>query len=42
MLAWWAREKVKFCQIIHEIIQENFPTATLSALGVEDLAIPVA
>jgi hypothetical protein len=25
MLAWWAREKVKFCQIIHEIIQANCP-----------------
>ncbi|NLE75796.1 MAG: hypothetical protein GX605_03465 [Chloroflexi bacterium] len=40
MLADWAREKVKYCQIIHEIIQENFPQATLSAQGPADLAIP--
>jgi len=40
MLAWWAREKVKFCQIIHEIIEENFPQGTMSELGTEDLAIP--
>jgi len=36
MLAWWAREKVKYCQILHEIIQEN----SMSELGPEDLAIP--
>jgi len=40
MLAWWAREKVKFCQIVHEIIQANFPEATMSELGAKDLAIP--
>jgi hypothetical protein len=40
MLAWWAREKVKFCQIVHEIIEANFPQATMSELGTEDLAIP--
>jgi hypothetical protein len=39
-LASWAREKVKHAQIIHEIIQENFPTATMSKLGSPDLAIP--
>jgi len=39
-LADWAREKVKYAQIIHEIIQENFPQATLSSQGPEDLAIP--
>jgi hypothetical protein len=40
MLAGWAREKVKYAQIIHEIIQENFPEATLSEVGAKDLAIP--
>ncbi len=40
MLAHWARVKVKYAQIIHEIIQENFPEATMSELGAEDLAVP--
>lgn len=40
MLADWAREKVKYAQIIHEIIQENFPQATISAQGPADLAVP--
>ena len=40
MLANWARVKVKYAQIIHEIIQENFPEATMSELGTADLAIP--
>jgi hypothetical protein len=40
MMADWAREKVKYAQIIHELIQENFPQATLSARGVNDLAVP--
>ena len=40
MLADWAREKVKYCQIIHEIIQENNPDLKLSDLGPADLAIP--
>ena len=40
MLADWAREKVKYAQIIHEIIQENFPEATLSEQGPADLALP--
>ncbi len=39
-LSFLAREKVKYAQIIHELIQENFPEATLSKLGVADLAIP--
>ena len=39
-LAWWAREKVKFAQIIHEIVQENFPEGTLSKVGAKGLAIP--
>lgn len=40
MLADWAREKVKYAQIIHELIQENFPEAKLSEQGPGDLAIP--
>ncbi len=40
MLADWAREKVKYAQIIHETIQENFPQATLSSVGPADLAVP--
>jgi hypothetical protein len=40
MLANWAREKVKYAQIIHETIQENFPQASMSDLGPADLAIP--
>jgi hypothetical protein len=40
MLADWAREKVKYAQIIHELIQENFPEATISAIGAKGLAIP--
>jgi len=39
-LSFLIREKVKYAQIIHELIQENFPQATLSAPGPEDLAIP--
>jgi hypothetical protein len=39
-LAFLAREKVKYAQIIHELIQENFPEAKLSAVGPADLAIP--
>ena len=40
MLADWAREKVKYAQIIHETIQENLPEAKLSEQGPDDLAIP--
>ena len=40
MLADWAREKVKYAQIIHETIQENFAEAKLSGIGPADLAIP--
>jgi hypothetical protein len=40
MLANWGRVKVKYAQIIHEIIQENFPQATMSGVGPADLAIP--
>jgi len=40
MLANWGRVKVKYAQIIHEIIQENNPDLKLSVLGVPDLAVP--
>jgi len=40
MLADWAREKVKYACIIHELIQENFPEAILSKQGPADLAVP--
>ena len=40
VLAAWAREKVKYAQIIQEIIEANFPEGTMSELGAEDLAIP--
>jgi len=39
-LAAMAREKVKYAQIIHELVQGNFPEATLSKLGAKGLAIP--
>ncbi len=41
-LSFLAREKVKYAQIIHELIQENYPEATLSPAGGADLAIPKA
>jgi len=34
------REKVKYAQIIHELIQENFPEAKMSGIGPADLAVP--
>ena len=40
MLADWAREKVKYAQIIRELIQENNPSLKMSAKGPADLAIP--
>ncbi len=40
LLAGWAREKVKYAQIIHEIVQENFPEGTISEIGAKGLAIP--
>ncbi|MBI4723178.1 MAG: hypothetical protein HY769_09350 [Candidatus Stahlbacteria bacterium] len=42
MLANWGREKVKYAQIIYELIQENSPEIQISAPGTKDLAIPVA
>lgn len=40
LLAGWAREKVKYAQTIHELIQENNPELKLSEQGPDDLAIP--
>lgn len=34
------REKVKYAQIIHEMIHENFPMATMSERGSADLGVP--
>ena len=34
------REKVKYACIVHEIVQENFPEATLSQQAPDDSAIP--
>ncbi|HIQ05097.1 MAG TPA: hypothetical protein EYH31_05290 [Anaerolineae bacterium] len=39
-LAEMAREKVKYAQIIHEIIQATHPNLVFSAQGPDDLAIP--
>jgi len=39
-LAWQAREKVKYAQIIHELIQVTNSNLQLSELGPADLAIP--
>ncbi|KUK26209.1 MAG: hypothetical protein XD60_1621 [Acetothermia bacterium 64_32] len=39
-LADWGREKVKFAQILHEIVQESLPGAELSGWGPGDLAVP--
>lgn len=39
-LAAMAREKVKYAQIIHELIEEQFGEAVLSAPGLADLAVP--
>ncbi|MDO8123122.1 MAG: hypothetical protein Q6364_01935 [Candidatus Hermodarchaeota archaeon] len=35
-----AREKVKWAEIVRNIIQDNYPEAKLSKLGPKDLAIP--
>jgi len=40
LLADMAREKVKYAQIIHELICENYPEAVMSKQGTKDLAIP--
>lgn len=40
LLSFLAREKVKYAEIIHEIIQKNNKELKLSEQGVEDLAIP--
>jgi hypothetical protein len=40
MLADFAREKVKYAQTIHQLIQENQPDLILSKQGCEGLAIP--
>ncbi|MFX1508946.1 MAG: hypothetical protein ACFFBR_01440 [Promethearchaeota archaeon] len=39
-LSFLAREKVKWAEIVRNLIQDNYPEAKLSKLGVKDLAIP--
>lgn len=39
-LADFAREKVKYAQIIHELIQATYPELKLSPHGSDDLAVP--
>ena len=39
-LKFLAREKVKWAEIVRNIIQDNYPEAKLSKLGPKDLAIP--
>lgn len=39
-LAFLAREKVKYAEIIIEIVEANYPQAKLSKQGASDLAIP--
>ena len=41
LLAWQAREKVKYAQIIHQLIQATNSHLRLSAHGPDDLAFPV-
>ncbi len=40
LLAWQAREKVKYAQIIHELIQATQANLKLSDQGPDDLAVP--
>lgn len=39
-LKFLTREKVKWAEIVRNIIQDNYPEASLSKLGPKDLAIP--
>lgn len=39
-LAFLAREKVKYAEIIRELVEKNYPDAKLSKQGASDLAIP--
>jgi hypothetical protein len=39
-LAFAAREKVKYAEIIRELVQKHYPEAKLSEKGTKDLAIP--
>ena len=41
LLAWQAREKVKYAQSIHELIQATYPQLVLSEMGPADLAYPI-
>lgn len=39
-LSFLAREKVKWAEIVRNLIQDNYPEAKLSKIGPKDLAIP--
>jgi hypothetical protein len=39
-LAFAVREKVKYAEIIRELVQKHYPEAKLSEKGTKDLAIP--
>jgi hypothetical protein len=39
-LSFLAREKVKWAEIVRNLVQDNYPEAKLSKLGAKDLAIP--
>ncbi len=40
LLAFFAREKVKYCEFIHDLIQDTYPDLKMSGRGTSDLAIP--
>ncbi len=40
LLAFFAREKVKYCEFIHNLIQDTYPELKMSGRGPSDLAIP--
>jgi len=40
LLCELAREKVKYAQMLHKIVQENCPEVRMSEAGTEDLAVP--
>lgn len=40
LLAFFAREKVKYCEFIHNLIQDTYPELKMSGKGPSDLAIP--
>lgn len=39
-LAFLAREKVKYAEIIRDLVEKHYPEGRLSEQGAKDLAIP--